>query len=436
MRNMATTTFRTVGRVGCVRIKRSQQSGILFVAFWNPAKRAMVARSCHTTSMRAATREASAMDKALARNPSARLLISVKLTVAAAVAETINTARTRNAATRRTLTDQGRYLVGFLMERYPGVRLWHQVTNDHLRAYAASLVAEGLAAKTVSNYTSFAVQVSRHIAAAHASERIYFPLQKPANIVAGGAPKRPVKYLSGEDLLFLLDAARTADPRTEILLLLSGVCGLRLSEVARLPVSAFDPGARTLDVRDTKNAASVRVLPLPGMVFERLMAAVGRLADGVEWLMPGRGTRHCPTYRAGDWLRPWLRELAAAADAPHLAAIDPKDLRKTAFNLLRAAGVEPEWRALYCGHAATTMAGRHYEDRGSARMIEQIRREIVAPLEEHLATLAEKKLARAIVRWPAEPSQTKGSGGVRVVTRQGLEPVETATILRPRRRIA
>jgi integrase len=361
----------------------------------------MVIEGCRTDSLQEARRQAKVVNEGLARNPAARFARANPVTVEVAIAETLAAARTSNPETRRVLEVTGRYFRTFLGQRFPGIRLWAQVTNGHLEAWARELVGKKLARKTLSNYVAVVVQVSRHMAAAHPMDRIYFPLVAPGAEVAKGGRARAVDYLDWPELLALADYAHGQDLRVEAAVLLSGVCGLRLSEIATLSADAVDFRSGTLTVGRSKNAAGLRTIPLPRIVLDRLQAQVE--ATPGPWLIEaraqGRDGQGIQIYRIGELIRPIQKQAARDGAGAHVAKVQAKDLRKTAFNLLKAAGVDPEYRRAYCGHAEGSTAARHYEDRNSPRMVARLKAEVVDRLEAYLerqAASTSKKVTRPV----------------------------------------
>ena len=380
---MGKVTFKTVARVGSVVVKQSVQSGRYFVAWWLPSRKKMHIEACRDSRKSEAVRQAREINEALARNPAARFARQDPATVALAVAETITGARTTNPRTLRVLEDHGRYLIRFMQRRYPSLKLWHQVRNEHLEAWAAELVAKGLSTKTVGNYCRFAVQVSRYMAERYPAEGIYFALQAPAAAIARAGAVAAVDYLDLDELLAVYRAAEAAgDLRAAAVVLLSGMCGLRLSEMAQLRADGFDLGNGTLEVPRSKTEAGLRTIPLPRQVAAALQPLID--ATPGPWLLMSERGQALADYRIGYLVRPWLRRVACDTGNTHLEGVAPKHLRKSAFNLLKAAGVDPEYRRAYCGHAETTVAGRHYEDRNSRRAVERLRKEVVDPLEAYL----------------------------------------------------
>lgn len=389
---MGTVTFRTVARVGVVVVKINTTSRRYYVGWWDPTRKRMRIEACRTDKKGEALEQARVINAGLKRNPAARFARRDPKTVVQAVAETIAGARTTNARTRQVLEANARYFLAFMRRRCGGVALWADVRNEHLEQWAEELVAGGLSRKTASNYLALPVQVSRYMADTYPADGLYFKLRRPAGVISRAAEPRALDYLDAAELLALADVAGQTDKRVEAVVLLSGICGLRISEVALLRADGFDLGLGTIDVRQSKTAAGQRTIPLPRMVLERLRPLIDE-TPGPHLLMTWQGNPYQP-HRLGDIVRPVMRAAAVKTGNEHLLVLAPKHLRKSAFNLLKAAGVDPEYRRAYCGHAETTVAGRHYEDRNSRRATDRLRREVIAPLELYLSVTTDKKLTR------------------------------------------
>jgi site-specific recombinase XerD len=108
------------------------------------------------------------------------------------------------------------------------------------------------------------------------------PEQLPM-IPYGKRPKVLPSVLAPEEVLRLIGAAET--PRDRVFLQVAYGCGLRLSELLHLQVSAIDSARMVIHVRHDKGAKD-RLVPLSRRLLEELRA-YWRLYRPRTWLFPG-----------------------------------------------------------------------------------------------------------------------------------------------------
>jgi integrase/recombinase XerD len=108
------------------------------------------------------------------------------------------------------------------------------------------------------------------------------PEQLPL-IPYGKRPKTLPSVLAPQEVLRLIDAAPT--PRDRIFLQVAYGCGLRLSELIHLQVTAIDSARMVIHVRHGKGAKD-RLVPLSQRLLQELRA-YWRLYRPSPWLFPG-----------------------------------------------------------------------------------------------------------------------------------------------------
>lgn len=117
-------------------------------------------------------------------------------------------------------------------------------------------------------------------------------------------PRKLPQVLAENEPELIVEAASTQRERLMLLLML--VCGLRVSEVARLRVDHLDFRRRAMWVRESKNKRD-RLIPLPRHLVGPLRGYVGARRDGPVFVSP-RGGHY--TKRA---LQKMLKRCAVAA---------------------------------------------------------------------------------------------------------------------------
>lgn len=182
--------------------------------------------------------------------------------------------------------------------------------------------------------------------------------------------RRPAKnYLTREQLEDLLAIARAEKqgvnphkncpkdcpaPQAEILLLLCGYCGLRISEAGKLQIKDIDAKRATVSISDGKNEYSDRVIPVPRCIAERVL----KLASGRTWLFPNEeGT--APQANAKDTVS---KRVFAIYKRGGITGLAPRDLRKTFSNLCAKAGVADSIAQAYMGQRPNSVYAAHYAD--------------------------------------------------------------------------
>jgi integrase/recombinase XerD len=235
-----------------------------------------------------------------------------------------------------------------------------EASTEDIRAYVASLSAEGLAASTVSRRLSALRQFFRFLYAEGLRG------DDPTTTVDGPRIQRPLpKYLSEEEVAILLAFAHEAKgpegKRLVALLEVLYATGLRVSELVGLPLSAVTRDVRFLTVRG--KGGKERIVPLSDPALAAL--AIYRdvrlffIPEGTDspWLFPSRGKSGYLTDRRFAQL---LKELAIKANIKK-SRVSPHVLRHAFASHLLANGADLRAVQQMLGHAdiSTTQIYTH-----------------------------------------------------------------------------
>jgi len=150
------------------------------------------------------------------------------------------------------------------------------------------------------------------------------------------APPKAKDVLSGPELLKLIEHSRGYAPHASIVL--AGLLGLRIGEIARLRPEHFKESGKLI-VPGTKSAASVRELPLHPRILLEIASCTFPLTKGKD--------------RAGEAMR------RAAYRAQIETSIHPHLLRHTFASLLEWIGAPLDVRSRLLGHGKRHVTERY-----------------------------------------------------------------------------
>lgn len=175
------------------------------------------------------------------------------------------------------------------------------------------------------------------------------PEQLPL-IPYGKRPKVLPSVLAAEEVLRLIGAAET--PRDRVFLQTAYGCGLRLSELLHLQVSAIDSARMVIHVRHGKGAKD-RLVPLSPRLLEELRA-YWRLCRPRTWLFPG----HQPDQpiSAGNMQRRFGRLVTRVGLSKHCSI---HTLRHSYATHLLEAGVDLVTLKMLLGHKSLETTTRY-----------------------------------------------------------------------------
>ena len=273
----------------------------------------------------------------------------------------------------RTLEAYARDLARFAehLERR-GVASLAELRREHVTGFVASLERQGLAARSRARALVAVRRFLRQVGAAGAAG------QDPCAGVALPRSGRPLpRVLRPDESAALIEAADPATPlglRDRAMLEVLYGCGLRVSELVGLPLSALDARAGLLRVRCKGGRERLVPLGRPGLAALRAW-----LADGRPWLLRPGGrageamflsTRGAAMTRQNFFVR--LRDLARLAGIDP-ARVSPHVLRHAFATDLLEGGADLRAVQAMLGHAdlATTQIYTHVS---GARLRETIER--------------------------------------------------------------
>jgi len=175
------------------------------------------------------------------------------------------------------------------------------------------------------------------------------PEQLPL-IPYGKRPKVLPSVLASEEVLRLIGAAETA--RDRVFLQVAYGCGLRLSELLHLQVSAIDSGRMVIHVRHGKGAKD-RLVPLSRRLLEELRA-YWRQYRPRTWLFPG----HQPgqPISAGNMQRRFSRLVTRVGLSKHCSI---HTLRHSYATHLLEAGTDLRTIQVLLGHHSFSTTARY-----------------------------------------------------------------------------
>jgi integrase/recombinase XerD len=247
-------------------------------------------------------------------------------------------------------------------------------TGDQVRAYLATLAAQGLRPSTA----------ARRLAAIRQFYRfLYLEGRRDddptTHIDTPKQRRRLPKLLDEDEIEALIAAARGRDGggpdalRLTALLELLYATGLRVSELVGLPLSALAPDRTVLTVRG--KGGKERMVPVGGAAREALAAWLGVRTFYVpdpsrqRWLFPSRGRAgHLTRQRVAQL----LKELAPEAGLDS-ARLSPHVLRHAFASHLVAHGADLRAVQAMLGHAdiASTQIYTHVQTERLAAVVER-----------------------------------------------------------------
>ncbi len=278
------------------------------------------------------------------------------------------------AAAANTLKNYGRDLSRFAAFVRTRSETLRTAGADDIAAWLGTLEAAGLAASTAALKVSALRQFYQFLYAEGYRD------DNPSASVDRPRTRRPLpKVLTHAEVEALFAAAARADgpagARLRAVLEILYASGLRVSELAALPLAAVRRGERTLVVRG--KGGRDRLVPLTRTAVAAVSdylalrpAFLPRGADGSPFLFPSRGKTGCVT---ASRLAQMLKDLAVAAGVPP-SRVSPHVLRHAFATHLLEGGADLRSVQQMLGHAdiTTTQIYTHVaQDRLRALVMER-----------------------------------------------------------------
>ena len=287
-------------------------------------------------------------------------------------------ARNTLAAYRADLEDLGAFLAA-RGERLTAAR------PESLRAYLASLGAQGLAPRTQARRLAAIRQFHKFLLGEGVRA------EDPARLLSSPKAQAPLpKNLTEAEVEQLLKVAAEAEGRTGLAmragLEILYASGLRISELLALPAAALTADAQMLLVRG--KGGRDRVVPLSEAAREAAQALRAILPKTGKWLFPGRDARR-PLTRQAFFLQ--LKQVVAKAGLDP-ARVSPHVLRHSFASHLLGRGADLRSLQMLLGHAdiATTQIYTHLLAERLQKLVEKHH-----PLAMELAAESQTSLSSA-----------------------------------------
>lgn len=353
--------FKVVERVKCVSIVRRGDAGNLSLRYRLEGR--TVIESTDTPDIRHARKVASARVDELQRVANLSQAVGRK-DVGQAITEAIEGySRARSQGHRDNLEAWGNRFLAWLVATYRRpVVYWEEVTPSMLRAYIDSMARAGLSGQTILHYIKPMTLASRYMEELDPDN--YRPLRVRHPALTKPKPRK--NYLTRAQIEALVQIARAETPeaaqdrrknppapQAEIALLLCGFCGLRIEEAARLRVADVDPVRGLVNIEDSKNEYSDRVIPVPIWLARRVV----ELGAGRVFLCPNADDTAPQSGK--DVLS---KRVLAIYKRGGIEGVAPRDLRKSFINLAVEAEADVAATECYVGHRPNGIMRMHYAD--------------------------------------------------------------------------
>ena len=353
--------FHVVERVKCVSIVRRGDAGNLSIRYRLDGRK--VFESVNTTDIHHARKVAAARVDELQRVADLSQVVA-RHDVGQAITDAIEKySRARTLKHKTDMERAGNRFCTWLVATYRRpVVYWDEVTPSMLRDYIDSMAREGLSGQTIRKYINPMTLASRYMEELDPDS--YRPLRVRHPAMKTAKPRK--NYLTRDQIETLLRIARADTPEAaqdrrkhppapqgELALLLCGLCGLRIREAARLLVVDVDDARGSVNVEDSKNLYSDRVIPVPVWLARRVV----ELGAGRTYLFPN-ATDTGPQTGEQDV----SKRIGGLFRRAGITGVVPRDLRKSFVNLCVVAGVDTGPLEAYIGHAPHGVMAAHYAD--------------------------------------------------------------------------
>lgn len=273
---------------------------------------------------------------------------------------------------------EGKAFITFLAANR--VTKFHQLTEDHVEAYADSLKRRDLATNTIRAKLNVVRLMNRYavrrMKATPLAVQPFIPKRKPL----------PKRFLSYDQLqTAIAEARRTGSNVAELGFICAGFAGMRLQEIARLKPEDVD--GDLVHIRLSKNDYSSRLLPVCKIVADALRTAfiikepTGKsLFKDYDYI--SRAMRRC------------LKRCAKQTGDDSFLLVDPRDSRKAFDNMLMELGASFEAKEGYCGHRLHGMSEHYTAVRCTKDDMKTVRDHVVNLMRREVVDRLEKKIGQ------------------------------------------
>lgn len=168
------------------------------------------------------------------------------------------------------------------------------------------------------------------------------------------------------------DAKRVGELTALLLRFIIATGGQRPYRMIVAPWSCYDMKAKTVRTESRKGRGQVRIIltPLTDRALE-ILKRVKKINGHHKWPWTFTGENPIAITTPRNAVLRFLDDKAAIMDAPtgqRVAPFIPRDLRRTAKQIMQRAGVEPHLRDLLQDHGQSGVANKHYANNPDAAL--------------------------------------------------------------------
>lgn len=324
-------------------------------------------RSCRTADLELAKRLALELSEELRMSAEIERDSALgRIRIDLALEQGIAHARGRSEGHRANMDRNAARLCEWLSEHHPEGVYWHQMRQQWVTEWIVEQIDKGNSTQTIRLGLNPLRLAQNWVNLVDPDRYRQLRFSHP-RLVAKRTSKR---YLERDQMLELLDVVRGKGlVNAELVVLLCGFCGLRVSEAISLERHQIDPRGLIGPV-GTKTLYSERTIPAPLWVVRRVLE-----------IAPTAG----PIVTREDGSTPETRSVGHWYLQAHLDRFQPRttarNLRTAFATMAVTAGVPAEELRAYMGHRPATVLEEHYVDYRP----DVLRERVVERIEAHFA---------------------------------------------------